>query len=301
METFLLAIEGHRWAAPLRLAALYGLRRSELPRAASGTASTCDHRIGHDRPKLWSRCTADRSGATGKNARSRRTFGDRCRRPSHTSLTEHRRVPSGVSGCVAGQRVARSRSGSCDDDGQPGLTGELRPDARAARRSAAGLPRLTSHGLRHTAATHMVRQAADVGELRAAADVLGHSPDVLIKTYAHVMPESMGRGGRAHRQPAPDRRPRLDVVRAAIRLAHWAHGTALGHHRRRREVARRREGGRRTLGVPVGQLYDRALREVLARDFAELMKELAATQAGSGETLDDDQGIALAYDELRAA
>jgi site-specific recombinase XerD len=39
--------------------------------------------------------------------------------------------------------------------------------------AAAGVPRLTSHGLRHTAATHVVRQAADAGELRAVADVLG--------------------------------------------------------------------------------------------------------------------------------
>ena len=54
----------------------------------------------------------------------------------------------------------------------------------------AGLPRLTSHGLRHTAATHMVRGAHDVGELRAVADVLGHSPDMLMKVYAHAMPES---------------------------------------------------------------------------------------------------------------
>ena len=37
-----------------------------------------------------------------------------------------------------------------------------------------GLPRLTSHGLRHTAATHMVSDAGDVGELRAIADILGH-------------------------------------------------------------------------------------------------------------------------------
>jgi integrase len=55
----------------------------------------------------------------------------------------------------------------------------------------AGLPRLTSHGLRHTAATHMVRGARDVGELRAVADVLGHSPDMLMKVYAHALPESM--------------------------------------------------------------------------------------------------------------
>ena len=55
----------------------------------------------------------------------------------------------------------------------------------------ADVPRLTSHGLRHTAATHMVRYATDLGEIRAAADILGHSPDILMKTYAHVMPESL--------------------------------------------------------------------------------------------------------------
>lgn len=55
----------------------------------------------------------------------------------------------------------------------------------------AGIARLTSHGLRHTAATHMVRQAADAGELRAVADVLGHSPDRLMKTYAHALPDSI--------------------------------------------------------------------------------------------------------------
>ena len=55
----------------------------------------------------------------------------------------------------------------------------------------AGVPRLTSHGLRHTAATHMVRHATDIGEIRAAADLLGHSPDMLMKTYAHALPESV--------------------------------------------------------------------------------------------------------------
>jgi integrase len=32
--------------------------------------------------------------------------------------------------------------------------------------------------------------ARDVGELRAVADVLGHSPDMLMKVYAHALPES---------------------------------------------------------------------------------------------------------------
>jgi hypothetical protein len=35
----------------------------------------------------------------------------------------------------------------------------------------------------------MVRGARDL-ELRAAADLLGHSPGVLMKTYAHVMPDT---------------------------------------------------------------------------------------------------------------
>ena len=79
-----------------------------------------------------------------------------------------------------------------------------------------GLPRLTSHGLRHTAATHMVRQAADVGELRAVADVLGHSPDMLPKTYAHVLPDSMAAVAEriGSRQRRSDRR-QLGAVQTA--------------------------------------------------------------------------------------
>jgi hypothetical protein len=36
----------------------------------------------------------------------------------------------------------------------------------------------------------MVAAATDVGQLRAIADILGHSPDMLMKTYAHAMPAS---------------------------------------------------------------------------------------------------------------
>lgn len=54
----------------------------------------------------------------------------------------------------------------------------------------ARLPRLTSHGLRHTAATHMVQSSKDLGELRAIADLLGHSPEMLMNTYTHALPNS---------------------------------------------------------------------------------------------------------------
>jgi hypothetical protein len=36
----------------------------------------------------------------------------------------------------------------------------------------------------------MVQVAQDVGELRAIADLLGHSPEMLMNTYAHVLPQS---------------------------------------------------------------------------------------------------------------
>jgi hypothetical protein len=54
-------------------------------------------------------------------------------------------------------------------------------------------------------------------------------------------------------------------------------------------------------GVPADELYERALRDVLARDFADLLEEIAADQANSGVTVSDDEGLALAYHELRAA
>jgi integrase len=52
----------------------------------------------------------------------------------------------------------------------------------------AQLPRITSHGLRHTAATHMVTNSKDLGELRAIADILGHSPEMLLNVYSHALP-----------------------------------------------------------------------------------------------------------------
>lgn len=54
-----------------------------------------------------------------------------------------------------------------------------------------GVPRLSSHDLRHTAATHMVSGAADLSELRAVADILEHSPEMRLRVYAHALPASV--------------------------------------------------------------------------------------------------------------
>jgi hypothetical protein len=60
-----------------------------------------------------------------------------------------------------------------------------------------------------------------------------------------------------------------------------------------REVAQR-------VGVPEGELYERALREVLARDFGALMDGIAANQAARGIAISEDEALALATEELWA-
>jgi integrase len=185
VDTFLDTIAGHRWAGPLRLAVLYGLRRSELLALKwddvdlDARTITVDEALVevHGRP-VWTE---------GKNARSRRTFGidtdTAGHLAAHRTLQHRERLLVGSAWEAFDLLVATTI-------GRPVSPGNFDQtlDRLVAR---SGLPRLTSHGLRHTAATHMVRQAADVGELRAVADVLGHSPDVLMKTYAHVLPDSM--------------------------------------------------------------------------------------------------------------
>ena len=185
LAKFLAAVEGHRWDGPLRLAVMYGLRRSEL--LGLGW-SAVDLKKGtvrieralvevHGRPE-WS---------DGKNARSRRTI------PIDPTMVKalnvHRRFQ-------AEERLAAGAS--WNDHGLVVATRQGNPvspgnfDQTLERLvAAAGVPRLTSHGLRHTAATHMVRHADDIGEIRAAADLLGHSPDMLMKVYAHALPESV--------------------------------------------------------------------------------------------------------------
>jgi hypothetical protein len=42
----------------------------------------------------------------------------------------------------------------------------------------------------HTAAARLFNSAKDVGELQAIADILGHSPEMLMTVYAHALPQS---------------------------------------------------------------------------------------------------------------
>jgi integrase len=185
LDRFLTTVEPHRWGAPLRLCATYGLRRSEMLglgwSAVDLDAGTIRIEHGlvevHGRPE-WT---------AGKNERSRRTIP--IDPTTVKSLAAHRRFQE-EERVAAGTRwheldlVVMTHHGNRVSPGNFDQTLE-----RLVKK--AGVPRLTSHGLRHTAATHMVKHAADVGEIRAIADILGHSPDELMRTYAHALPESV--------------------------------------------------------------------------------------------------------------
>lgn len=54
------------------------------------------------------------------------------------------------------------------------------------------------------------------------------------------------------------------------------------------------------LGIPEDELFERTLREVLARDFDRLTEEIAAFQTAHGSVLSDDDAMALADEEVRA-
>ncbi|TVR25561.1 MAG: site-specific integrase [Ilumatobacter sp.] len=185
LQAFLATTTDHRWGPPLRLCVLYGLRRSELLGLTWSAVDLKRKTVRieqalievHGRPE-WS---------DGKNARSRRTF------PLDASTA---RALKGHRTFQNEERLAAGRDWNDFDlvvatrNGRPVSPGNFDQTLERLVR-AAGVRRLTSHGLRHTAATHMVRHATDIGEIRAAADILGHSPDMLMRTYAHALPESI--------------------------------------------------------------------------------------------------------------
>jgi integrase len=184
VDRFLAATADHRWAIAFRLGVLYGLRRSEVLALRWDDVDTVKSTLRIDESLVATNEGAAWSNA--KNERSRRTIpldDDTMR-----CLTK-RRAEQAAERLAAGTEwedndlVVATRSGRL-------VLPRSYDRALATIVERAGLPRLTSHGLRHTAASHMVQSARDLGELRAIADLLGHSPEMLMNTYAHALPNS---------------------------------------------------------------------------------------------------------------
>jgi integrase len=185
VERFLAATAGHRWAIGFRLSVLYGLRRSELLALRwddvdweAATVRIDEGLVAIKTGVQWS---------DGKTVRSRRVIA---LDPVTMRVLANRRREQAEERLAAGSEWVDEDMILATRTGVPVLPRSF-DRALALIIEKMGLPRLTSHGLRHTAATHMVRSASDVGELRAVADVLGHGPDVLMRIYAHTLPESV--------------------------------------------------------------------------------------------------------------
>ncbi len=184
IDRFLEATSTHRWAIGFRLGVLFGLRRSEVLALRWDDVDVQKRTLRIDESLVATRAGA--SWGDAKNERSRRLVP--LDPETVRGLTKRRaeqateRLAAGAEWCDTGLIVATRQGGL--------VLPRSYDRALALIVEHARLPRITSHGLRHTAATHMVSSAKDLGELRAIADILGHSPEMLLNVYSHALPKS---------------------------------------------------------------------------------------------------------------
>lgn len=184
VDRLLAATADHRWAIAFRLGVLYGLRRSEVLALRWDDVDSTKSTLRIDESLVATNEGAAWSNA--KNERSRRTIpldDDTMRALLKRRAEQAAERLAAETEWEDNNLVVATRSGRL-------VLPRSYDRALATIVERAGLPRLTSHGLRHTAASHMVQSARDLGELRAIADLLGHSPEMLMNTYAHALPNS---------------------------------------------------------------------------------------------------------------
>lgn len=185
IDRFKTTIATHRWGGPIRLEVFYGMRRSEVLGLGWSAVDLEAGTVRIERGLV--EVNGKPEWTDGKNERSRRTFA--IDPDTVAALVAHRRF----------QREERLAAGDkWEEHGLVVATKHGKPvapnnfdDTLERLITKAKVPRLTSHGLRKTAATHMVADAENIGEIRAAADMLGHSPEMMMRTYAKALPQSL--------------------------------------------------------------------------------------------------------------
>lgn len=185
VRRFLAAAANHRLAAAFRLAVLYGLRRSEVLALRWDDLDTDANTLRIDEGLVAVRFGIEWSD--GKNTRSRRTIP--LDAESMTCLEARRQEQDDERLEAGDQWTGQDLIFTNTEWGPLSPRSFDRSLERLLKR--AGLPILTSHRLRHTAASHMVANARDLGELQAVSEILGHSMDILLRVYAHALPATV--------------------------------------------------------------------------------------------------------------
>ena len=153
---FLEATREHRWAVGFRLGALYGLRRSEVLALHWDDLEVEKQTLRIDQSVVAVSTGAAWSDAKNERSRRRIPLDDETLR-----ALKRRRSEQATERLLGGSSVGGPRPHHCHPPWWARAAEVLRPRPGAGDRQGRR-PRITSHGLRHTAATHMVAGATDI-------------------------------------------------------------------------------------------------------------------------------------------
>jgi integrase len=195
VNRFLEATREHRWAVGFRLGVLYGLRRSEVLALHWDDLDLHAQTLRIDQSLVA--VSAGAAWSDAKNERSRR----RIPLDEETlGALKLRRSEQATERLLAGRTWGRRRSHHRYPPGWTGAAEIVRSRPGVGDRQGGRSPTHVSWSPPHGGHVHGAN-ATDIGRLRAIADILGHSPDMLMKTYAHAMPASTSAvvSGIAHR------------------------------------------------------------------------------------------------------
>ena len=185
VDRFLAATADHRWAIAFRLGVLYGLRRSEVlalrwDDVDIEARTPCASTRASSRPTRAQRGATPRTSARDAPSRSTRTRcaaspSDAPSRPPNAS----RPVPSGRTTTSSSPPAPAASSCPAPTTGRSRRSSTT-PACRASR------PTASATRQRRT----WCSQRATSASSEPIADLLGHSPEMLMNTYAHALPNS---------------------------------------------------------------------------------------------------------------